>query len=230
MHAAGFWRCDPVSPVDQNELSVPSLVDVLHAAIRDRILKGDIEPGASVTEMSIATQYSVARPTAKAAMERLVVDGLLRRSTNKTARVPLLDTEDVRDLYFSRELIERSVVERLAMKRLVPDEAEKYVTALRDAADEPTVTAAVSVDLGFHRSLVTALNSPRLIRLYDGLMGEAHLCMAQAYGILQTERVADEYSRILEAIEAGDVQAAGDEMSGHLDRACLRLVSHMRAN
>jgi DNA-binding GntR family transcriptional regulator len=54
--------------------------------------------------------------------------------------------------------------------------------------------------------------------------------MAQAYGILQTERVADEYSRILEAIEAGDVQAAGDEMSGHLDRACLRLVSHMRAN
>src|SRR6476661_7111029 len=195
MHAAGFWRCDPVSPVDQNELSVPSLVDVLHAAIRDRILKGDIEPGASVTEMSIATQYSVARPTAKAAMERLVVDGLLRRSTNKTARVPLLDSEDVRDLYFSRELIERSVVERLAMKRLVPDEAEKNVTALRDAADEPTVTAAVSVDLGFHRSLVT-----------------------------------DEYSRILEAIEAGDVQAAGDEMSGHLDRACLRLVSHMRAN
>ena len=119
MHAAGFWRCDPVSPVDQNELSVPSLVDVLHAAIRDRILKGDIEPGASVTEMSIATQYSVARPTAKAAMERLVVDGLLRRSTNKTARVPLLDTEDVRDLYFSRELIERSVVERLATRRPV---------------------------------------------------------------------------------------------------------------
>ena len=58
-------------------------------------------------------------------------------------------------------------------------------------------------------------------------MGEAHLCMAQAYKSLQSDKLAEVYARILDAIEAGDVRKAGDEMSGHLERACLRLISHM---
>jgi hypothetical protein len=44
----------------------------------------------------------MARPTAKAALERLVYEGILRRATNKTARVPLMDADDIRDLYYSR--------------------------------------------------------------------------------------------------------------------------------
>ena len=54
--------------------------------------------GELVTERGLAEWFSVARPTAKAAVERLVHDGLLQRSENTTARVQVLGVEDVRDL------------------------------------------------------------------------------------------------------------------------------------
>ena len=49
-------------------LTVPSLVDALTAAIRERILTGQLTGGTPLTEKEISTFYDVARPTAKAAL------------------------------------------------------------------------------------------------------------------------------------------------------------------
>jgi DNA-binding GntR family transcriptional regulator len=57
---------------------------------------------AALAEVSVAQMFDVARPTAKAAIEQLVHVGQLRRMRNKTARVPLLNANDVADLYLSR--------------------------------------------------------------------------------------------------------------------------------
>jgi DNA-binding GntR family transcriptional regulator len=179
--------------------------------------------------MELARKYSVARPTAKSAMERLVHEGLLQRSSNKTARVPVLTAADIRDLYFSRTFLEREVMSTLAGKRLVPAAARQSVQALRDVAADAVVTEIVGLDIAFHRALFDAIGSKRLNRLYESLMGEVHLCMAQvqANHLLSPERIADEHSAILDAIEAGAKQRAAKEITEHLDRACVRLISHI---
>jgi DNA-binding GntR family transcriptional regulator len=223
---------DSVAVTAANSLQVPSLVDALYSAIRERILTGELPGGAPLTEMDLATHYSVARPTAKAAMERLVYDGLLRRASNKTARVPVLDSDDIRDLYYSRAFLEREVMIELATKRLVPEPARRSLQALRDVGPDPVVTEVVEVDIAFHRAMVEAVGSPRLNRLYSSLMGEVHLCMAQvqAHHLLSPIRIADEHSEIVAAIEAGDVARAAAEVTGHLDRACVRLIGHVDAD
>jgi DNA-binding GntR family transcriptional regulator len=204
-------------------------VDALYAAIRERILTGELAGGSGLTEMDLARQYAVARPTAKSAMERLVHEGLLRRASNKTARVPVLTADDIRDLYFSRTFLEREVMATLAGKRLVPEAARESVHALRNAASNPVVTEIVGIDIAFHRALFDAIGSARLNRLYESLMGEVHLCMAQvqANHLLSPERIADEHAAILDAIEAGAKQRAAKEITEHLNRACVRLVSHI---
>lgn len=207
-------------------LQVPSLVDALHSAIRERILSGALPPGTPLTENELATHYSVARPTAKAAVERLVHDGLLRRATNKTARVPVLDADDIRDLYYTREFLEREVVVTLAKKKLVPEEARVFVKELREVGPDPVVTKVVGPDIKFHLSLVNAIDSPRLMRLYRSIMGELHLCMAQVQTnqLLSPEDIADEHVAIVEAIEVGDRRRAVHAMKEHLDRARVLLV------
>jgi DNA-binding GntR family transcriptional regulator len=211
-----------------NELHVPSLVDAVYEAVRKWILTGEMQGGHPVTEMDLAQRFSVARPTAKAAVERLVHEGLLRRATNKTARVPLLVTDDIRDLYATRAFIERGVVATLATKRLVPDSARKSLVALRRATSDP-LPAVVGLDIAFHRALVEALESPRLTRLYVSLMGEAHLCMAQvqSHRLLRISRIAEEHAAILSAIEGGDANRAAEEIDSHLERACNRLVGFL---
>src|SRR5690606_39487973 len=87
-------------------LATQSVGEALVASLRERILTEDIPAGVPVTEASVVEAYSVARQTAKAAIERLVAEGLLERTTHKSARVPVLDERQVKDLYFARGVIE----------------------------------------------------------------------------------------------------------------------------
>ncbi|MEJ1229781.1 MAG: GntR family transcriptional regulator [Galbitalea sp.] len=82
-------------------LDVRSVVDALYDVVRGQILSGEIESGSKLTELVIANRFSVARPTARAVMERLATVGLLQRSVNKAARVPVLQPADIDDLYLT---------------------------------------------------------------------------------------------------------------------------------
>ena len=214
----------------RTNLTVPSLVDALTAAIRERILTGQLTGGTPLTEKEISTFYDVARPTAKAALERLVYEGILRRATNKTARVPLMDADDIRDLYYSRAFLEREVVAALAATGNVPAEAQNALAVMRAAIDhQAPLTKVVQADITFHRSLVNALNSPRITRMYHSVIGETHLCMAQvqARHLLSPVVIAAEHEDILRAIADSDPAAAADHVTTHLNRACARLISHV---
>ncbi|MBR22007.1 MAG: GntR family transcriptional regulator, partial [Leifsonia sp.] len=68
-------------------LAVTRVPDAVYEALRESLLTQHEAPGSAVTEQAIADRFGVARPTAKVALERLVADGLLRRTAHKTARV-----------------------------------------------------------------------------------------------------------------------------------------------
>ena len=115
-----------------------SLVEAVHQAIRGRILVGAVTPGSTVTELAVATEFGVARVTAKAAVERLVQDGLLRRTANKSARVPVASADDVLDAYFGRRLLEGSAIQQLAEQGRVPEETR---IALQRFEPAPSTTS-----------------------------------------------------------------------------------------
>jgi DNA-binding GntR family transcriptional regulator len=230
MHTGNFPGNRTAPSPARTTLQVPSLVDALYAEIRERILTGAVPAGTPVTEMDLATQYSVARPTAKASMERLVLEGLLHRGSHKTARVPILGADDLRDLYHTRGLLEREVVMELAAKRLVPEQARKSLEQLRDSSS-PSVTEVVNLDMAFHSELVGAIQSPRLNRLYRFLAGEVRLSMAQlqANHLLSSGRIASEHAAILECIARQDVDGAAASVTKHIEQASARLIAHVEA-
>ncbi|MFI6344386.1 GntR family transcriptional regulator [Streptomyces sp. NPDC050560] len=204
-----------------------SLTEALYESVRRRIVTGDIKAGEKLTEVRIATEYDVARPTAKACLERLVVGGLLRRSAHKTAVVPLLDETEIRDLFFSRGTIERAAVAALAGTRTVPVEAERAQAAMELAARSHTFDAQVEADIAFHSALVDGVGSSRLSRMHQIILGEVHLSMGQyqAHRTTAPEKVAAEHAAVLDAIRAGDPGAAEDRLGEHLDHARERLLA-----
>jgi DNA-binding GntR family transcriptional regulator len=213
-------------------LSVPSLTDALYQAVRAQIFNGQIGAGEVVTEVGLAERFSVARPTAKAAVERLVHDGLLQRSQNKSASVPVLGLADVRELYWTRALLEREIFRELADRRYVSPVALRYVRDLQDLVDAPVLTAVMEADIGFHSTLVAQLENARLSRLYDSVMGEMHLCMAQVqlHRLLHPGRIAAEHQLLIEAIEDGDQERAMQEVCLHLERARDRLIAYLEGD
>lgn len=205
-----------------------SAVEAIAGDLRSQILLGSTVPGSPLTEQDVAQRYDVARPTAKAAIEALVFEGLLERKTHKTARVVRLGPDDVRDIYRSRANLESQVLRQLAAARSVPVEA-RVANAEILAMVDGSAMDVVDPDMRFHAALIDAAGSPRTSRMYRLLVAEVRLCMAQVQvrRLLTTRLIAGEHQRLLELIEAGDGDGAAALLDEHLSRARERLVEEL---
>jgi DNA-binding GntR family transcriptional regulator len=207
-----------------------SIVDAVCDAIRERILTGQLDPAEVLYEQATAERYGVARPTAKAAIDRLVNTGLLRRTANKSARVPQLTEDDVRDLYFSRLVIETMAVAHLATKGPSPERAAKALHDFDVAAKIDSMQGIIDADIAFHQALVEGVGSPRVLRMYTSIIGEAHLCMVvkQTHHLHTPKAIAREHRAIYDAIIVGDAEAAQAKLEQHLGKSERSIRAHIR--
>ncbi|MBC7443163.1 MAG: GntR family transcriptional regulator [Ramlibacter sp.] len=208
-----------------SRVQATSIVDAIANDLRTRILDGELTADAALTETEMATTYDVARPTAKAAIEKLVAEGLLVRGLHKTARVTELGPDSVRDIYLARAYLESEVLRRLATARTVPEGA---VQANQDiaAAAHGSAMEVVEPDMRFHTSLIDAVGNERISKMYRSLVSEVRLCMTrvQSLELLDTALIQAEHARILDLIRAGEGEAAARLLDEHLGRARERLV------
>jgi DNA-binding GntR family transcriptional regulator len=205
-----------------NKLQIKSVsvIEALARSLRDRVLAGELTPDTPLPELQLASQYGVARPTIRAAIQQLTLTGLLRREANRSAFVPRLSDDEIRDLYGVRELLELEVVRRITEKRLRPDAAESALRRLEQFGDDAKWNEVVDADIDFHVALVQASGSRHIARLYEMLGDEIRLCVAQlrpAYD--SVAKLAREHRELLAAIGDGNVRAATGLMREHLEKA-----------
>lgn len=216
--------------MSSSALVVTRVPDAVYEAVRESILTQREAPGAAITEQAIADRFNVARPTAKAALERLVAEGLLSRTAHKTARVPKLTRADIVDLYAARATVEVAALRNLTADGVAPVSALAAQRTLVDAlASESADTAPLArADVTFHRALVEAQRSPRLARLHGLLMGEIELCtgQVQSHRLLALGDVVSQHQGILDAVVGGDEDAAAELTRAHIEGARDRLLGH----
>ncbi|WP_210718202.1 GntR family transcriptional regulator [Amycolatopsis acididurans] len=197
------------------------LPEAIYETLRSSIIAQDVAPGSTVTESAVATRFGVARQTAKAAIERLVADGLLRREKHKAARVPELSAAEIADLYESRTVVESAAVARL-----------DGIPAAALAAHRALIEAGADFahhDIAFHRALVAGQSSSRLARMHALIMGEVELCIGQvqAAHLLSAEDVVEQHQGILDAILAGDSARAARLTAEHIAVSRDRLLAYV---
>jgi DNA-binding GntR family transcriptional regulator len=209
-----------------SRVQATSIVDAIANDVRTRILDGGLPADAPLTETEMAATYDVARPTAKAAIEKLVAEGLLVRGLHKTARVTELGPDSVRDIYLARAYLESEVLRRLAVSRRVPAGAVQANLDIAAAAGGSAMDV-VEPDMRFHTSLIDAVGNDRISKMYRSLVSEVRLCMTrvQSLQLLDTVLIQAEHERILVLIRDGDGEAAARLLDEHLGRARERLVA-----
>lgn len=203
------------------------MIDAVASSVRERVVAGEFTPGTQLREIELATEYGVARPTVRAALQQLALTGLLRREANRSACVPRLSPDDITDLFNTRTLIETEAVRRLTKATAAPPSyAEQALRRLERLTKPASWSEVVEADLDFHRSLVAATESPRLLRLFELLQDEIRLAIAQlrpAYA--SPTELAREHRRLLAAIETETTTEAVKLMQQHLDQAVADLTN-----
>lgn len=208
------------------ELHAVSTQEALVEALRERILAGELAAGAPLSDVALAAEYGVARPTLRAAVQALVHEGLIRREPRRRAFVPQLTAQDVRDLYFVRVPLELAAVEALVRRPDALRGAARVVEGFERLGGQESWRAAVDADMAFHAALIAGVASPRLERTYGSLQSEIRLALMQlrpAYTAVSA--LADEHRRLLEAITAGPARAAKRVMREHLEQAVEDLTA-----
>ena len=225
MQIEGLWNNPTVT---LPSLVRVSTVDAVASELGKRVLDGSLPPGTFIREVQVAEQYGVARHTVRAATQMLVSEGLLRRAPNRGVHVPVLNSEDVVDIFRLRGALESEAVRLLVGTGSPPVGAVAASQALDALPSDATWADVVEADLAFHRGIIEGVGSPRLVRAYATAQAEIKLCMVQLRPHYERpEEVAAEHRGLLVALRSGDSAVAGRAFRRHWEEASSALQNSL---
>lgn len=206
----------PVVPVRQ-----PPAADRVYSHIKQGVLDRYYQGGTLLTEGELAEAVGVSRTPVREALLKLEVEGLIKLYPKKGALVLAVSAQEIADVVETRLL-----VEEFTARKAVPASAafiarlEELVEEQRRLADEGDLAAVAVADRCFHAEIVRNAGNEILSKLYDQLR-DRQLRMGVAVMEAHPERVRTsitEHSELLEAIRAGDADAAARCVRAHVGR------------
>jgi DNA-binding GntR family transcriptional regulator len=212
---------NPVEP-----LPIASVVDHVYAAIRTRIIDGDLPRGSRLHQEDLAAELGVSRTPVREALRRLAAEGLVQMQTNRGARVADIQGADMRSPTEARMVIEPGAA-RIAAAREAP--VERMRAAIETHREMiPDVTHSFDVNREFHLALVEASGNAFLVQfaeiLWVSRIGEPiYARMVETAEDMHMD--ADEHEGIMLAIEAGDGRRAETLARRPLQHALERLLA-----
>ncbi|MBC7303682.1 MAG: GntR family transcriptional regulator [Nocardia sp.] len=215
-----------MSIIDFEPVNQQSTAEMIADRLREAIMRGTLAPGAQLGEADLATSFGVSRGPVREAMQRLVQEGLLFSIRNRGIFVIELTTDDVIDIYRARTALEGGALDLVLDGRrdIAYTALRPSVTAMGLAAEAGDAPGVSDADQAFHEALVTAADSPRLVRAARTLLIETRMCL----GALQTtypdlREQAREHVELHEAIGSGPPEHARAVLVEHMDDAVRRL-------
>lgn len=187
-------------------------------------------PGDRLVESDLAERFGVSRTPIREALQRLETQNLLTRD-GRSLIVASLDHTQLSDLYVVRGELE-GLAARLAARHATPEE----VGVLRDMLDADhqlgsNPEALSRANRRFHKQIHLASHNRFLVQQLD--LVHRSMALLATTSLSAEGRIAGtlaEHAKIVEAIEAGDGDAAYAALRDHISKAYItRLKLDARA-
>lgn len=215
--AAPLASADPGARRVERPVSFPEHVCQV---LRDDIVSGRLPAGSRLTEAAVMERTAVSRTPVREGLRRLEAEGLVithrSRGTFVTYR---LDAEEALLIYDVRLVLEPHLT-RLAAQRMRPEVLAAIRAGLErfdSAVDAAHPREAGGLDAAFHLTIYEASGS-ELLNVLRGYWTRMQLELSERVYATEVPRsFVGEHREILEAIEGGDAELAGQRMAGHIE-------------
>jgi DNA-binding GntR family transcriptional regulator len=184
----------------------------LFEALRRRILRNELPPGARLREQDIADAHGVSRPRVREVLSLLEARGLVDREPNRGAVVRRSGLAELLEIYDVREALE-GMCARLAAIRVSPDSWQDLVELFDDPTERAMragdMDAYVAHYLRLRARMLEAAQNHVLVATLQPLHDRTSTVMRRL--ILVTGRAEEglrEHRAVVAALRAGDAEAA----------------------
>jgi DNA-binding GntR family transcriptional regulator len=197
-----------------------------YVGLRDAIVSGRLQPNERLVEAELIDLLGVSRTAVRTALVRLAQEGLVVHERNRGARVRYVDETEAVEIVLARAALEALAV-RQAAERATPgdvEELQEVLGRMRARLDEGDLLGASDENAVLHSKLLDLSGNQTVIRLVGGL--KSQLVRFQYRTILVPGRSArsfEEHSAIVDAVAAGDADAAEAAMRRHLSHVAEAL-------
>ncbi|MEU1972009.1 GntR family transcriptional regulator [Microbacterium sp. NPDC019599] len=207
-----------------------SLSEQVYRALRESIADGRLAAGSRVTERQLAAALDVSPTPVREALGKLEHEGLIERVGPRRLQIVDHPAETLREL-MEVEVMLRGAEARFAARKISPDAIERlrgYIDDLVAARDELSLAEQFERAQRFDAEIAAAAANPALRSLIDSyaIYGADHRLSRAAEDAKDPDwieaRIA-EHRAIVEALAAGDEDAAERIMRGHARSAIKNL-------
>lgn len=195
---------------------------LIRESLRNAIIDRRLAPGTKLSEAEVGALFDVSRTVARAALQILAFEGLVKTERNRGAFVSTPSPEEARQIFASRRLIEPGIF-AAAVERITPADIVRFQHHLVEEAQymnergPAARRAEIKASGDFHLMLAALSGNVILQRFMDELVARSSLVVA-LYGRSGISSCGhNEHLAILELVAKGDAKGASDLMIHHLD-------------
>lgn len=205
--------------------------ELVYEALRDDLLNGRLRPGDRLKLTALGERFMASQSVVREALTRLSEQGLVVAEPQRGFSVRPLSEADLADLTRVRVQLECLALRQAIQEGDVAWESQ-IVSTHYQLERQPMVNADgvlnqewSRVHAEFHRALVAACGSPRLLSMVNALRENADLYRQWSWSLAQDvkrDHVA-EHRDLMELTLARDADAACEAMARHIERASAAL-------
>lgn len=202
----------------------------IYAALRQRIVAGVYGPGVQLREEPLAREFGLSRTPVRAALKRLIDDGLATADIGQGVHVAPWTDHDITEILQLRMLLEPHAV-RLATSNgrdTLVVQLEEHNAAMAEALDAPGgegMSQLHEINRAFHMVIAAAAGAPRLLATLTTMIEVPVINRSYDLSSLDERRQSLRHHReITAAIAMGDGELAASIMHVHLRTAFARFM------
>ncbi|WP_435988403.1 GntR family transcriptional regulator [Sulfitobacter sp. SH24] len=207
---------------------IETLGDATFKRLKAMILDGTLEPGTRLSEKKFADHLGVSRTPVREAIGQLVSEGLAKRSSGSAPVVSSVSLNEIMEILHVRSLLECEAARKAASSGKQTAELSDIRNKMQGFIDGPRPTAAEhsALDMRLHFILAEMAGSNLLLELIESLKVKTGM---YDQGSIPDRLVpgCEEHIALIDAVIAGEPEAASAAMKLHLSNVRESIISHI---
>jgi DNA-binding GntR family transcriptional regulator len=193
-------------------------VERAYRNLKAGIVEGRYRPGASLSEVSLASEHGMSRTPIREGLARLWQEGYLDRVVGHGYFVGRVTVQQIHDTYDVRRLLEGAAAARAAELATAEDAERLRSLALVPIGANLDYRQSETANVQFHLAIAACARNGLALELIERCLAQVDRFMSLGVSFGQfTETATESHIQIADAIANHDAPGARARMEAHLD-------------